>query len=33
MVRPLRFLRCAPASPQDGGPVALGCKISSLAVK
>jgi hypothetical protein len=27
MVRPLQFSRCVPASPHDGGPVALGCKI------
>jgi CubicO group peptidase (beta-lactamase class C family) len=32
MVRPLRFSRCAPASPHDGGPVALGCKIASAPV-
>jgi CubicO group peptidase (beta-lactamase class C family) len=32
MVRPLRFSRCAPASPHDGGPVALGCRISSAPV-
>ena len=32
MVRPLRFSRCAPASPHDGGPVALGCKIASVPV-
>jgi CubicO group peptidase (beta-lactamase class C family) len=30
MVRPLRFTRCPPASPRDGGPVALGCKIAIL---
>jgi hypothetical protein len=29
MVRPLRFSRCPPASPRDGGPVALGCKIDN----
>ena len=32
MVRPLRFSRCAPASPHDGGPVALGCTIASAPV-
>jgi CubicO group peptidase (beta-lactamase class C family) len=26
MVRPLRFSRCQPASPLDGGPIGLGCK-------
>jgi CubicO group peptidase (beta-lactamase class C family) len=26
MVRPLRFSRCQPASPLDGGPIRLGCK-------
>jgi hypothetical protein len=28
MVRPLRFRRCMPAKPDDGGPVAMGCKTS-----
>jgi CubicO group peptidase (beta-lactamase class C family) len=32
MVRPLRFSRCAPASPHDGGPLALGCKIASAPI-
>lgn len=27
MVRPLRFSRCAPASVDDGNPLALGCRI------
>src|ERR1700722_8129987 len=26
IVRPLRFSRCEPAAPRDGGPLALGCK-------
>src|ERR1700722_4531839 len=26
MVRPLRFSRCQPAAPLDGGPIRLGCK-------
>jgi hypothetical protein len=27
MVRPLRFTRCEPAAPRNGGPLALGCKV------
>jgi hypothetical protein len=32
MVRPLRFSRCQPAAPLDGGPIQLGCDLKQLSL-